>query len=80
VKILCNNIANRQFKFCDCTKYYPTYAGIGYVSALGPLLFSMYVNDVSSCINVPLILYADDLILYTDGTDWDMISIRKPFC
>jgi ribonuclease P/MRP protein subunit RPP40 len=49
------------------------YAGIGQGSALGPLLFSMYVNDISSCINVPFILYADDVILYADGTDCNMI-------
>jgi hypothetical protein len=62
VKILCNNIINRQFKFFDGSKHYPTYAGIGQGSALGPLLFSLYVNDISSAINVPFILYADDLI------------------
>jgi hypothetical protein len=73
VKILCNNITNRQLKFFDGSKYYPTYAGIGQGSALGPLLFSLYVNEISSATNVPFILYADDLILYTDGTDCNSI-------
>jgi ribonuclease P/MRP protein subunit RPP40 len=80
VKILCNNITNRQFKFFDGSKYYPTYAGIGQRSSLGPLLFSLYVNDISSAINVPFILYADDLILYTDGTDCNSILSQWESC
>jgi hypothetical protein len=33
------------------------------------VLFCMYVNDMSSSVNVPFILYADGLILLTDCTD-----------
>jgi hypothetical protein len=40
----------------------------------------MYVNDISSCINVPFILYADDLIFYTDGTDCNMILSQLENC
>jgi hypothetical protein len=80
VKILCNNITNRQFKFFDGSKYYPTYAGIGQGSSLGPLLFSLFVNDISSAINVPFILYADDLILFTDGTDCNLILSQLESC
>jgi hypothetical protein len=80
IKILGNNITNRQFKFYDGSTYFPTYAGIGQGSALGPLLFSLYVNDISSAISVPFILYADDLILYTDGTDCNTIISQLEDC
>jgi hypothetical protein len=38
-------------------------------SALGPLLFSLYINSVGSCFTSPFLLYADDLVLYDSGTD-----------
>jgi hypothetical protein len=81
VKILFNNSVGRLFRFSDSShKYYPTYAGVGQGSALGPLIFSMYINDISSSINVPFILYADDLILFTDGNDSNEILTKLEKC
>jgi hypothetical protein len=43
--------------------------GVCQGSALGPLLFSLYINSVGSCFTSPFLLYADDLVLYESGTD-----------
>jgi hypothetical protein len=43
--------------------------GVCQGSALGPLLFSLYINSVSSCFTSPLLLYADDLVLFDCGTN-----------
>jgi hypothetical protein len=81
VNILFNNSAGRLFKFSNSpSKDYSTYAGVGQGSALGPLIFSMYINDIASAINVPFILYADDLILFTDGTDCNDILNKLELC
>jgi hypothetical protein len=38
-------------------------------SALGPLLFSLYINSVGSCFTSAFLLYADGLVLYDSGID-----------
>jgi len=56
--------------------YYENPTGIPQGSALGPLLFSMFINDVCEVIDVEYILYADDLVIYTNGTDEKCITER----
>ena len=43
--------------------------GVPQGSILGPLLFTIYVNDMCSAINSDLCLYADDSMLITSGKD-----------
>jgi hypothetical protein len=68
------------FRFSDSHKYYSSHAGVGQGSALSPLIFSMHINNISSSIDVPFILYADDLILFTGGTDCNEILTKLENC
>jgi hypothetical protein len=64
---------NRVFKIDGNDKYYSMPRGVCQGSALGPLLFSLYINSVGSCFTSPFLLYADDLVLYDSGTDESVI-------
>ena len=50
--------------------------GVPQGSILGPLLFLLYVNDMSHAVNCDLMLYADDSALLISGNDVNEIQSR----
>ena len=55
----------------------PVHSGVPQGTVLGPLMFLLYINDVSEHINSPLWLFADDCLLYrTITTDEDTAQLQ----
>ena len=42
----------------------PVLSGVPQGTVLGPLMFLLYINDITKDINSPLRLFADDCLLY----------------
>ncbi len=76
LKLLRSYLANRTFKVKNGEKISESFGEDGAVpqgSTLGPLLFSAFINDVGRVLDLPFILYADDLVFYAVGTDPEVI-------
>lgn len=56
---------------------YSAKTGIPQGSNLGPLLFSLFVNDIGNVINSPYLLYADDLKIFRKIVDDDDYRILQ---
>ena len=42
----------------------PVLSGVPQGTVLGPLMFLLYINDITKGMNSPLCLFADDCLLY----------------
>lgn len=68
VGLVASYLTNRRQKVLsnnNCSGLVPIKAGVPQGSILGPILFSMYINDIVRCCkNVSIHLYADDAQIY----------------
>lgn len=63
--------------FCVCVINMLSPFSMQQGSMLGPLLLTLYINDLSSvCNDVDLIKYADDTVLYTYGKNATEVAVK----
>ena len=56
----------------------PVLSGVPQGTVLGPLLFSLYINDISADINSEIRLFADDCVCYREIKDTeDTLKLQK---
>ena len=58
-----------------CSRGVPQGSGV-----LGPLLFTLYVRDLPSCVDVKVIMFADDILLLFSGFSIPEIACRLTKC
>lgn len=79
IKLLRSYLGDRKFIMKNGDKLSDPYAEDGAVpqgSTLGPLLFSAFINDIGRVLDLPFLLYADDLVFYATGVDPEVIVKR----
>ncbi|CAL8132712.1 unnamed protein product [Orchesella dallaii] len=73
-KLLQNYFAGRKFNIENgefTSDFFTSQAGTPAGSCLGPLIFSLFINDIGDAISLPFVLYADDLVFLVNTTDLD---------
>ena len=77
LKWIRNYLDNRTQKTivnCSDSEYLPVTCGVPQGSVLGPLLFLVYVNNMSKCLrSTSHCLYADDTVLFMSGNDIEVM-------
>ena len=66
----------------ECSEFKEVYSGVPQVSELGPLLFSLFINDVSNLTTDGCVLnmYADDVNIYTSAATSDELQLKLQRC
>ena len=64
-----------------CSEYLPVISGVPQGSVLGPVLFLIYINDLTDLdisMGSKIVLYADDILLYRPvSSDSDFVSLQR---
>ena len=66
----------------DSSDFQEVYSGVPQGSVLEPLLFLLFINDVSNFTTEGWVLnmYADDVIIYTSATTSDELQMKLQLC
>jgi len=67
VNVTNENMKSRVFTIDSNEKCFNLTRGICQGSANGPVTLSLYINDIVNVINVAHLMYADDIVIYTEG-------------
>ena len=66
----------------DSSDFQEVYSGVPQGSVLGPLLLSLFINDVSNFTTEGCVLnmYADDVIIFTSAATSDELQMKLQLC
>ena len=66
----------------ECSEFKEVYSGVTQGSVLGPLLFLLFINDVSNLTSDGCVLnmYADDVIIHTSAATSDDLQLKFQQC
>ena len=76
-KLFSYGIGGKTLKWSQ-SDWAPVLSGVPQGTVLGPLLFSLYINDISSDIEPEIRLFADDCVCYREINDEeDIIKLQR---
>ncbi|CAL8109260.1 unnamed protein product [Orchesella dallaii] len=83
VNLLRNYFTDRKFNIENgsfISKFFNIKAGTAAGSCLGPLIFSLFINDICEGLTLPFLLYADDLVFFVDATNYEEGLVKLNDC